>query len=128
MSRALGFQSLHAVDPVVTLHADGATTGMACAVADVVRERQAQIVKWGDDSMKDHPDGTGGWRAEAFRDLAQVSTDTAAERHTLTWRHILQEEVAEAFAETTTSSLRAELVQVAAVAVKWIEAIDRRNA
>lgn len=27
MSRALGFEALHAVDPVVTLHAPGATTG-----------------------------------------------------------------------------------------------------
>ena len=36
------------------------------------------------------------------------------------------EEVAEAFAEADVRRLRAELVQCAAVAVKWVEAIDRR--
>lgn len=44
-----------------------------------------------------------------------------------TWRHILQEEVAEAFAELDPAPLREELIQVAAVAVAWIEAIDRRG-
>ena len=45
-----------------------------------------------------------------------------------TWRHILTEEVWEAFAEKDSARLRAELVQVAAAAVNWIEAIDRRQA
>jgi hypothetical protein len=44
----------------------------------------------------------------------------------VTWRHILTEEVYEAFAESDPTKLRAELVQVAAVAVQWIQAIDRR--
>lgn len=43
------------------------------------------------------------------------------------WLHILREEVAEAFAETDPVALRGELVQVAAVAVAWAEAIDRRT-
>lgn len=48
--------------------------------------------------------------------------------HAEAWRHILDEEVAEALAETDPERLRAELVQVAAVAVQWIEALDRRAA
>jgi hypothetical protein len=44
-----------------------------------------------------------------------------------TWLDILTEEVAEAFAETDTKALRAELVQVAAVALAWVEAIDCRK-
>jgi hypothetical protein len=51
----------------------------------------------------------------------------AAEK-TLKWVDILEEEVAEAAAESDPAKLRAELVQVAAVAVAWIEAIDRRAA
>lgn len=46
---------------------------------------------------------------------------------TVTWWHILREEVFEAAAEEDPDKLRAELVQVAAVALKWAEAIDRRN-
>lgn len=37
------------------------------------------------------------------------------------------EEVLEAFAEADPDRLRAELVQVAAVATKWIQALDRRS-
>ena len=43
-----------------------------------------------------------------------------------TWRHILQEEVAEAYAETG-ALLGVELVQVAAVAAQWAAAIERRQ-
>ena len=43
-----------------------------------------------------------------------------------TWRHILAEEVAEAYAETG-DALSTELVQVAAVAVQWRAAQSRRN-
>lgn len=43
---------------------------------------------------------------------------------TITWWHILREEVFEAAAEDDTAKLRAELVQVAAVALKMIDAID----
>lgn len=46
-----------------------------------------------------------------------------------TYAHILIEEVAEAVAEChDEAKLRAELIQVAAVCVGWIEAIDRRAA
>lgn len=41
---------------------------------------------------------------------------------------ILDAEVCEAFDESDSKKLRANLVQVAAVAVNWIEAIDRRGA
>jgi len=50
-----------------------------------------------------------------------------ADRDQVTWRDILYEEVLEAYVETDWSALRAELVQVAAVAVAWIEHLDRRG-
>lgn len=91
-------------------------------------ERYAQVAKWGDDSSKDHADGTGPTIPSLnAREAAQHATDYAAENGTLTWRHILEEEVCEALAESDPAKLRAELIQVAAVAVKWVEAIDRRG-
>ena len=46
---------------------------------------------------------------------------------TITFEHILTEEWAEVIAESDPTALRAELIQVAAVAVQWVEAIDRRG-
>lgn len=107
---------------------------------EVLTERVRQDEKWGE---QNHPDGTGSARATTAgiqRDPyiaevrrgrakeAQEACDRAAIGGYCTFRHILDEEVREAFAEDDPVKLRAELVQVAAVAVKWIEAIDRRTA
>jgi hypothetical protein len=54
-----------------------------------------------------------------------------ARRGGLTWGHILIEEVAEAIEAATVeppNRLRAELLQVAAVALRWADAIDHRPA
>lgn len=48
------------------------------------------------------------------------------ERGQLTWADVLNEEVAEALAATEIEHLREELIQVAAVAVRWVEDIDRQ--
>lgn len=93
------------------------------ALDDVRQERLQQDRKWGE---QNHPDGTADYfkiTADAMRSVA----DYHAKTETLTWRHILEEEFYEALAETDPVKLRAELVQVAAVAVAWIEAIDRRG-
>lgn len=92
---------------------------------EVLQEVFRSERKHGDQSHL--PDGTGddGWINEA-RD-AKLATDEAAARGAVTWLDIMFEEVAEAFAEGDAALLRAELVQAAAVAVKWIEAIDRRT-
>jgi hypothetical protein len=94
-------------------------------LADVAAERAAQDAQWG---MQRLPDGTGGERAAAESDAARCETETAAMEGGLTWRHVLAEEVLEAFAESDPGRLRAELIQVAAVAVKWAQALDRRPA
>lgn len=44
----------------------------------------------------------------------------------VTWVHLVREEVAEAFTETDPEALRAELIQVAALCVSWVEQIDHR--
>lgn len=86
-------------------------------------ERQHQDVKWGE---QNHPDGTHA-RYTQLADEARALCDEAATRGEVTWRHILTEEFFEATAETDEEKLRVELIQVAAVAVRWVEAIERRR-
>jgi hypothetical protein len=113
---------------------------------DVLREVQAervrQVGKHGDQSHL--PDGTGPdailLDLPAYQNFAACADDLArwAKARTqaasqneggdgsITFEHILTEEWAEAIAERDPAKLRAELIQVAAVAVQWIQAIDRR--
>jgi predicted house-cleaning noncanonical NTP pyrophosphatase (MazG superfamily) len=92
-------------------------------LADITAERAAQDRMWG---VQEFPDGTG----PAFAGAADKAKDDCADawsRGELTWRHVLAEEFYEALAETDPEPLRNELVQTAAVAVKWIQSLDRRN-
>lgn len=106
-------------------------------LAEVAQERARQEAKWG---QQNHVDWTptsaatdlaGAWPA-GVGDHFKFITDykaKGAEGHRLGYFDILMEEVAEAHDEArdgNTKATRAELVQVAAVAVAWIECIDRR--
>ncbi len=98
--------------------ASAITTSVLIEVRD---ERERQDATWGE---QNHPDGTSTTyqtQANAYR----ANTDAAQKHGTLTFRHILIEEVFEALAEVDPAALRAELVQVSAVAVSWIEKLDR---
>lgn len=92
---------------------------------DIARERGRQLQKWGE---QNHPDGTGDPERVRAMLVAKQKENLAFNTGNGTWLHIMEEEVAEAFAETDQKRLREELIQVAAVAVSWIEAIDRSNA
>ncbi len=112
----------------------------ARVIADVLAERAAQDAKWGE---QNHPDGTGhstapledheclsvdmdaAALAELFRDRTE-SRFAGAGWVPGAWRDILLEEVFEALAEEDPDALRYELIQVAAVASQWAQAIDRR--
>jgi hypothetical protein len=87
-------------------------------------ERDAQDDKWGE---QNHEDGTGSEDDEQTAATAKAMVDICDSNGDVTWKLILWEEVAEAFAESDPDLLRAELVQVAAVAAQWVEAIDRRE-
>ena len=124
--------------------ADLAHAAAAHAIAqEVLAERDRQDTKWGE---QNHPDGTGPRVHSLSRlrhpgaephldvtlasDLAQaakVATDTAADEGVLSWSDILLEEVFEALAEDDLDKLRNELIQTAAVAQQWVQAIDRRR-
>jgi hypothetical protein len=93
-------------------------------LTEVFTERVHQISLWG--HMQNAIDGTSfDW--EKDRNLAKEITDRDFKAGKHSFLNILREEVFEAFAEIDPQALRKELVQVAAVAVQWIEHIDRRK-
>jgi len=100
------------------------TENTAGVLAEVLAERERQEAKFPD--QHDLPDGTGQDHAVVVAKIARAACDEAHKAGRLTWRHILCEEYAEAVAEVDPVKLRAELIQVAAVAVKWVEWLDRR--
>lgn len=94
----------------------------ASVLEEVSHERARQDAMWGE---QNHPNGTGRPGDKAEADFARAACEGAFESGRGTYRDILLEEVAEAFAESSPHALREELVQVAAVAVAWVEKIDR---
>lgn len=97
----------------------------ARVLSDVHGEREAQDEKWG---PQNHPDGTGSRDYAGMADEARTACDDKHKSGRGTWADILKEEFYEALAESDPVRLRDELIQVAAVAVSWVEAIDRRGA
>lgn len=108
-------------------------------LGEVAGERARQDAKWGE---QNHPNGTGDQvympkmaadplHRVSFGTLAYAArrwTDAEAIYGRVTYAQILLEEVGEALAEDSEARLRAELIQVAAVAVAWVEKLDRRPA
>ncbi|MDF3308737.1 hypothetical protein P3H15_27340 [Rhodococcus sp. T2V] len=94
---------------------------MSAIYADIRDERIRQDDKWGE---QNHADGTGpGYQKHAH--AARRRCKAAAEFGLVSFKDILEEKVYEAFAESDPAKLRAELIQVAAVAVAWVEKLDR---
>lgn len=93
---------------------------------EVMDERFRQHDRFGEQNL---PDGTAAQaeQARGILGVARAAFDAALKAGELTYKNILDEEFWEAMCETDPAKLRAELVQVAAVAVAWIEAIDRRG-
>lgn len=103
-------------------------------LAEVAKERERQQILWGE---QNHHDGTGpnalflGARVpeeHTYADIRKRATNitdwnTSAMR--LSYADIFVEEVFEALAESDQDKLREELIQCAAVAVAWVEKIDR---
>lgn len=103
----------------------GLDNGLAKVLREVAAERKAQDARWGDQGGL--PDGTGGPLEADIAACARDMCESAASNGACTWRLILSEEFAEAIAENDPERLREELIQVAAVAVAWVEAINRRG-
>jgi len=91
-------------------------------VALVVGERRRQDTLWG---RQDHVDGTGfGHYLELGIALDSMGRSRQDEIP-MCWADILIEEVGEALSEMDPEKLKTDLIQVAAVAVSWVESISR---
>lgn len=92
---------------------------------EVHAERTAQQDKWG---MQDHPcireDSIYGIAPER---IAKEQCDERFRDGKGSWLDIAIEELAEAHGAKTDEERREELVQMAAVCVAWVQAIDRRH-
>jgi len=105
----------------------------ARGLRDIIGERVKNRARWG---VQDHPSVHGvphGMPNTFIYDIPSEQTTKnrchgKARRGTLTWADILLEEFAEAVDAPNEVARHAELVQVAAVALAWIECIDRRRA
>jgi hypothetical protein len=109
-------------------------------VADVVLERRRQRQRWG---QQDLLDGTGNYvhdpKADAVvreaqlrfrekeRGAAQLACDALHREARLTYLDILREVFLEIAAEENPARLKRELVQLAAVAVQWVEKLNREG-
>lgn len=103
---------------------------------EVSAERERQEELWGE---QNHPDGTGPllvlegfpeWQdsvasAMHIESWARRRCDTEHNGGRGTYEMILTEEWAEVIASDDPIKLRAELIQLAAVAAAWVEKIDR---
>jgi hypothetical protein len=98
---------------------------------EIRAERKAQDAKWG--PAREVANGSGedatllGWTFTQLRGLMQAEVDRRAGSGDSTMALVLLEEVFEALAESDDSALRVELIQVAAVAAKWVQIIDQRG-
>jgi hypothetical protein len=101
------------------------TPGVRAFAEEIDAERQRQLAKFGD---QHHPDGTGGLFLTRMAHTLRAECQEADARGEVTWRQILMEECAEAFAETDPDLLVTELTQAAAVIQAWISDIKSRPA
>ena len=114
--------------PIRKMLSEAAREGLADQHAAHARElideeRGRQDAKWGE---QNHIDGTGYPAAARQAEVARKRCQDAFAEGCGTWALILTEEVREAYAESEPEALRAELIQIAAVAVQWAAAIERR--
>lgn len=95
------------------------------AAALVLERRAANLLKWG---VQHYPDGTRNTAfARARRTAAQKAEDAAARNKRLTWATIFNEEAAEALCEVDEEKLLAELGDIGAVVLDWMDDILQRS-
>ena len=91
--------------------------------AEIDAERARQDAKWGE---QNHPSRSNELHGIMSADSARSMCDARFADGRGAWADIAVEELAEAIDAPDEVARRAELVQLAAVVVAWIECIDRR--
>lgn len=96
------------------------------AAALVAQKRAKNALKWGEQNW---PNGTGpSERRTRRREAAWAEVDSGVKSGRVTYYQILREEFAELACEADDERVLAELIDVAAVALDWADAVLRRNA
>lgn len=90
---------------------------------ELYAERRKQLAKFGHQSY----DWPGGGFFIGARDQAKVTCEAADKAGRVNWIHIITEEFYEACAETDPVALRAELIQLAAVALAAVQDLDAKE-
>lgn len=100
--------------------------GSLAAVVPILKERHRQHAKWGE---QNHPVKTRGTKAPSYgmysSDKAREICEGAVKIGTITWGHILVEEVAEFLDADTPEDQAREIEQVGALAVQIREYLER---
>lgn len=115
-------------------------SGFSAVLIEIAAERTRQDERWGEQNhfgrmpanypVGDTPNAELAafhWKNTNAARVAWMNEQGFPRDRNAAWDGILLEEVYEALAEDDPRALRTELIQVAAVATAWIEAIDRRT-
>ena len=114
--------------------ADGCPT--ESVLQAVKEERARQFARYGtNDNLEDGTGADAPWlwplahlgASDIEAELRAQYEDHEREHGSPTWMHLIREEVAESFQESDPTQLEAELVQVAALCVSWVETIRGRS-
>lgn len=103
--------------------------GCRLVLEDIIAERRRQVAQYGHN--EDTPDGTGpetrwlgpftGLPAHLIQEVLREDYEDYEEEAPVTWVHLIREEIAEAFETSDPDRLYAEVTQVAALCVSWLE-------
>lgn len=113
--------------------------GTLQVLEEVFEERKRQVARYGHND--DKADGTGPnvkWlsgtdinldlrHADEIEKAFRTEYDRNGGDEGADWMRLVREELAEVFAEDDPENLEAELLQVAALCVSWVESIRKRR-
>lgn len=112
---------IHPTDPIIVPRTGRPASPLTTVTRQVWEELRRAEAKFPDQHL---PNGTGKRWDRDIAGLARANCEHVAATGALTWRDVLTEDYFKALAETDPAALRAELVRVAAVAVRWVMDID----
>lgn len=123
---------VYPTDPIIVPRTGRAPSPLVRITREIWEELRRAEIKFPDQHL---PNGTPAHveriglekaldQARRTANMYRKVCKTAAADGSLTWRHVLTEEFFEALAEHDPAALRAELLQVAAMAVRWVKDID----
>lgn len=95
----------------------------AAIIREILAESQRTMEKHGEHTHL--PNGTGQQYVEKAI-IARARCNIRMQNGTATWSDILCEEFWESLSESDPAKLKAELIQVASVAMRWIETLNER--